>query len=50
MFMSVLHGLEHAALTWTYSIDMEQRHGNSAWTWTISMDMDIQHGHGYAAV
>jgi hypothetical protein len=34
-----------------YSVDMnmQHRHGLSAWTWACSMDMDVQHGHGHAA-
>ncbi len=37
------HGHEHAAWTWTCSIDMDMQHGigHASWTWTCSMDMDI---------
>jgi hypothetical protein len=61
MSMSVLHGLEHAALIWTYITDMEKQHGHghidehATWKWTSSMywnmqmDMDTQRRLGRAA-
>jgi hypothetical protein len=49
--MEKLHGLEHAALTRTCSIDMklQHRHEQAAWTWTGSMDMNREHGHEQGA-
>jgi hypothetical protein len=40
MTMSVLHGLEQAALI---------LYGYAAWTWTYSMDIQHAHGHENAA-
>jgi hypothetical protein len=41
MYWDRQHGHEHAACTWTSSMDMnmQHRHGHAAWTWTCSMSM-----------
>jgi hypothetical protein len=63
--MSMLFGLENAALTWMWSMDMDMQHGHDMqygfWIccmamyvhgvcpYLCSMDMDMHHGHGDAA-
>ncbi len=57
MLMDLQHGDGHAALTWSFSMDMvmQHGHGHAACTWTCSTNVDInprygqQHGQGYAA-
>jgi hypothetical protein len=50
MSMGMQHGSEHAALTWTCSMDMDMQHGHgrAAWAQACSMSMGMLHGRGHA--
>jgi hypothetical protein len=39
--MNLKPGYEHAAWTWTCSMDMDMQHGNAAWACSIYKDNDM---------